>query len=241
MKLAASVLLLSLWMTPVIAREVPLYLMEVPPYAMNEAQHKGIVGDIVLEAMRRSGDEGKLVVVPTNRAIVIVRSPGTRDTLIIPLARIPEREGQFTWIAPIARVNRAFFTTGAHITSFAQARAQLRKIGVARGTAGVGILRGNGFKDGQIYELREGEAAIRMLAAGRIDAWYGPASQMEAMLKDSASKDGVRKGASLGATDNYLACSLRCDGALVARLAGALAAMDKDGTSRAITARYSPH
>jgi polar amino acid transport system substrate-binding protein len=238
-KLSLSFLLLSLLASPARAGEVPLYFMEVPPYTINEAGQKGIVGDIVLEAIRRAGYQAKLIIVPNNRAIMTVAADETANTLIIPLARVSEREALFTWVAPIIKVQRAFFTRDRPIQSFAQARTQLHRIGVARGTAGVNILLDQGFKADQLYQVNEGNIAVKMLQAGRIDAWYGPESQMEFMIKDAGATGAVVKGSALGGTDNYLACSKRCDRAMVDRLNAALAKMEKDSTTKAIIAKYA--
>ncbi|HRE17016.1 MAG TPA: hypothetical protein PLW86_08090, partial [Rhodocyclaceae bacterium] len=84
------------------AEEQALYLMEVPPMTMNEAERKGIVGDIALEAMKRSGIPSRLIVEPSNRAMQTVKQHD--NLLIIPLARLKDREADYTWIAPIVKV-----------------------------------------------------------------------------------------------------------------------------------------
>jgi polar amino acid transport system substrate-binding protein len=218
--------------------EVAIYLMEVPPLTMNLPERKGLVGDMVFEAIRRAGYVPRVIVVPSNRALAMVASPDMRDALIIPLARVEEREARYTWIAPIARVNRAFFSLSPSVASFGEARASYRQVGVARGTAGVGILRRQGFSERQVYEINQGEGALRMLLLGRIDAWYGPVAEGKALLKSIDTGHRANASALLGPTFNYLGCSRVCDPLLVARLTRALKAMDSDGSSRAIRQKY---
>jgi polar amino acid transport system substrate-binding protein len=234
--MALAMLLLS--SAPAAAAEVTLYLMEVPPLTFNEPGRKGIAGDLTLEAIKRAGYTARIVVVPNNRAMAMVQSAEARDTLIIPLARQKEREPHYNWIAPVARVNRAFFSLDRKVGSFDEARAGFRLVGVARGTAGVNILREHGFADSQIYEINDTSAGARMLALRRFDAWYGPTRQFHEWMRELDPAPRVQISAVLGTTVNYLACSKTCDPVLSARLAGALDQMNRDGSARAIEARY---
>ena len=220
------------------AAEVTLYLMEVPPITLNEPGRKGIAGDLALEAIKRAGYSARIVVVPSNRAMALVQSSVIRDALIIPLARQKEREPNYTWIAPIAKVNRTFFTLGPKVSSFEEARAAFRVVGVARGTAGVNILRGQGFAESQIYEINDTSSGARMLMAHRFDAWYGPSPQFRGWLRETGQEHQVQAGAPLGSTFNYLACSRVCDAQMVAKLSAAVDKLHRDGTAKAIEARY---
>ncbi len=220
------------------AESVVLYLMEVPPLTVNEPDRKGVAGDIALEGLKRAGYEVKLEVVPSNRALATVAHPASRNLLIIPLARVPAREPLYTWIAPLIKVNRAFFSLDKFVRNFGEARASFRAIGVSRGTAGLHILRQEGFSDGQIRELNQAQTPPKMLWQHRIDAWYGPIAEGSELLLAAEPKVKTFVSPPLGPTYNYLACSLSCDPQLVARLADALASMEQDGTSRAIREKY---
>lgn len=234
-------LMLSLTAMPALAaaRELTLYMMVVPPLTLNQVDHKGPAGDIALEAIRRAGETCKLLVVPSNRAMVEVRLADSRDVLIIPLARQKEREPLYTWIAPVAKVQRAFFSMTQRVQSFDEARATFHSIAVARGTAGLNILREQGFANSQLVEVVDAIAASRMLIAGRVDAWYGPLLQFKSWQRETDPENRVQMGAELGGTVNYLACSKQCNAALVSRLAEEIDKMHKDGTIKAIEARYA--
>ncbi len=220
------------------AAEVKLYMMEVPPFTLNEPGRKGIVGDIVLEAIRRSGHTVRLIVVPSARAMSLVESEQSEDQFLMPLARQPAREAHYAWIAPVIKINRAFFSLDRKVHSFDEARAAFRHIAVARGTAGVNILHDHGFADTQIYRVSDTIAGARMLMLGRVDAWYGPELQFKAWQHEVDPTQRAQVSALMGTTDNYLVCSLRCDPALSAQLAEAIGKMHKDGSIKAIEARY---
>ncbi|WP_410499640.1 substrate-binding periplasmic protein [Chitinibacter sp. S2-10] len=226
--------------TSIQAADTQLYLMEVPPLTMNQPDRKGLVGDVVLEAFRRAGVSVQLLVEPSPRAMASVQAQD--NALIIPLARLNDRENKYTWIAPITRVNRAFFTMGKRINSFDEAKTSLKTIAVSRGTAGVSILREQGFAPAQIVEVNQGETAPRMLQAGRVDAWYNLIAESRLLLKGLGTANAnIVSGALLGPTEQYLACSKRCDPELVAKLAEAIKSMQTDGSLRAILSRYPEH
>ena len=220
------------------ATEVKLFMMEVPPFTVNEPTRKGIVGDIVLEAIRRAGHTAQLIVVPSARAMSLVESEQSEDQFLMPLARQPAREAHYSWIAPVIKINRAFFSLDRKVRSFDEARASFRHIAVARGTAGVNILHDHGFSDTQIYRVSDTIAGAKMLMLGRVDAWYGPELQFRSWQHEADPTERAQASALLGTTDNYLVCSLRCDPPLQAQLADAIAKMRKDGSIKAIEARY---
>ncbi|MBC9252915.1 hypothetical protein A9179_21835 [Pseudomonas alcaligenes] len=217
------------------AQELPLYLMEVPPITVNQGEHKGIIGDITLEALRRAGYGYQLIVVPSPRALSSV--PLLQDTLIIPLARLPERESSFTWIAEIMQVERAFYTREQPIASFAEARSRLHSIAVSRGSAGYTILLEQGFAPSQLVEVNQGPSALHMLQAGRVEAWYNPVLEAD-LLQRQEGGPALLRGAALGSTGQYLACSRQCTDRLVRRLSAAVASMRADGSLERIKARY---
>jgi polar amino acid transport system substrate-binding protein len=220
------------------AERVTMYLMEVPPLTVNEPERKGVAGDMAMEALRRAGYEVELVVVPSNRALASVAHASARNLLIIPLARVPAREEQYTWIAPLVKVNRAFFSYQKFVRTFGEARAGFHAVGVSRGTAGLHILRQEGFAATAIRELNKDQLPPNMLANRRIDAWYGPLAEGRELFLAPESARKVYVSPALGPTYNYLGCSRRCDRQLVERLAATLLAMEKDGTVRAIRERY---
>ncbi|UUZ49021.1 hypothetical protein LP420_00210 [Massilia sp. B-10] len=111
---------LLLLLAPVVrAQPVELFVMDIPPMSSSTAVGHGVVGEIVLEAMRRAGITPKLVYTPKNRAILTVQQYGSVDQLILPIARGPEREANFTWISALYKAERGFFTLGTRLRSFA--------------------------------------------------------------------------------------------------------------------------
>ena len=209
--------------------EVSVYVMDVPPYSLVGTDRHGIVGDVVFEAMRRANLQPKVIEVPNARALHDV--PHLDNTLIVPLARLQEREPSFTWIARVVTVERAFFAPGKKVISFAAAKSRFAKIGVERGSAAYAILMEKGFSEDQLVDVALDAMAAKMMRAGRIDAWFGVVGgTVDADLTVSAMPEAV--------TEQYVACSRRCDAGLVKRLARAVREMEEDGTVRKIAKAY---
>lgn len=227
--------LLGLWAAAASAQdakpEVRLYVMDVPPYAITGTDRHGIVGDVALEAMRRADIQAKVIEAPNARALHDV--PMMSSTLIVPLARLKEREADYTWIARIVTVERAFFSANKKVHSFAEAKKQFKMIGVERGSAAGAILRAHGFPEDRLVDIPLDAVAAKMLRAGRIDAWLG------IVHAGGATEPGLVESPVPGAsTEQYLACSKDCDAGLVKKLADAVKAMAVDGTIERIEAGY---
>jgi len=215
--------------------DVSLYLMEVKPYTIDSPEKKGIVGDVVLEAMRRAGYRAKIIVMPVPRALLLV--PNMQNALIVPLARLEEREANFTWIARVINSERTFFTLGGKVNSFAEANANFKSIGVTRGSAGFQILLHQGFEISKLKQVNQGVTAAKMLNAGRFDAWYSSIHEEQQLEKDAAVRPFVMS-VPLGKTEEYLGCSKRCDQTMVDRLSETIVEMQKDGSVKKIIAAY---
>ncbi len=215
---------------------VPLYLMTMPPHVIEEPGQRGMVGDVVLEAMRRAGLAPQVLVEPNPRAMAAVKQG--KNVYIAALSRIAEREPQYTWVAPIMPIDRAFITTGMAVDSYAQARRSFKHIAVSRDTANYQILLAEGFAPEQLVPLNAGESAPRMLLAGRVDAWYNLVPESMTLLHRIGAPKVVI-GKRLSPTDLYLACSLDCAPDQVARLRASLAAMRQDGSLARLIRHYA--
>ncbi|GIZ11800.1 ABC transporter substrate-binding protein [Pseudomonas sp. NCCP-436] len=155
---------------PALAKDpVHLYMPDAPPLTLlNQGSHHGLTGDIVLAALARSGRLVRIEGEPWPRAQMRVASG--RNLLIVPLSRTPEREEQYTWIAPLMILERAFFSLDEPVSSFAEALQRYQRIGVGLGTPQAEILKQQGFSESQIVQLKLGENPAWMLEKGRIDA-----------------------------------------------------------------------
>ncbi|MFI8382434.1 substrate-binding periplasmic protein [Pseudomonas sp. NPDC079086] len=196
----------------------------------------GMVGDVALAAIARAGYLSHIYVTPWLRAQQRV-SRG-HNQLIIPLSRTPEREAQYTWIAPIAPLERAFFSLDAPVADFAEARQRYQRIAVGTGTAQMEILKSQGFSDKQIVSLKLGDNPARMLELGRVDAWF--TGVPEGLYQWPKSDNSLQMSPIMESTDMYLACSKHCDAELQENLRRAVEALRAEGTIQRMLETYQP-
>jgi len=209
-------------------RVAELYLAEAPPLSqLGQAGNHGIVGEVTVKAASLAGYDLHLVSIPWSRAQLTVRS--NRDYLIIPLSRTPDREASYTWIAPIATMDRAFFSLDQRVDTFDQARRTFKRIAVGRGSAQEQKLRDEGFSEEQIYPLKIGDNPAQMLLLGRVDAWFNGVPETLYIWPEVSDRP-LRMSPALMVTDLYLACSKTCDERMVRRLKAAVEGMRRDGT-----------
>jgi len=217
---------------------IELHIPDAPPLTfINDPRGYGIVGDVAVQAITRAGYTPKIHLLPWARAQKHVSEE--HDYLIAPLSRIPVREDRFTWIASIMPMERAFFSLDRQVTSFAQAKATYRKIGVGLGSAQEDILRAEGFSDEQIYPLAIGDNPAQMLLMGRIDAWFNGVPESR-YIWPKVSRRKLLMSPVGSSADLYLACSRRCSEKIVEELRGAVEALRKDGTIKRIREVYLP-
>jgi polar amino acid transport system substrate-binding protein len=217
-----------------------LYLADAAPVTMEKNQDGyGIVGDVTLAAIKRAGYTSKIQMVPWARAQLLV-SRGSNQ-LIIPLSRTPERESNYTWIASIMPMERAFFSLDTPVKGFDEALIRYQRIAVGAGTAQVEILKNQGFPDSQIHLLKLGESPLRMLELGRVDAWFtgvpeGLYTWPDSEVSKISSK--LKMSPVVHSADLYLACSLKCDATLVTKLRASIQSLHADGSIQKIKKTY---
>ncbi|WP_425226235.1 substrate-binding periplasmic protein, partial [Pseudomonas sp.] len=238
LKLVRAALLLAALGQPCVAasRTVDLYLPDAPPLSLpGQDGTFGILGDVTLQAATRAGFDLHVVSLPWSRAQRTVQV-GT-DQLIIPLSRTPEREDAYTWIAPIMSMDRAFFSLDKRVDSFEQARATYARVAVGMGSAQEQKLRDEGFSDQQIYPVKIGENPAMLLLRGRVDAWFNGIPETR-YIWPQVSDRVLQTSPALMTTDLYLACSKRCDRAIVQRMREAVEAMRDDGSLQRLRDHY---
>jgi polar amino acid transport system substrate-binding protein len=209
-------------------RTVDLYVGEAPPLSMlSQGDSHGILGEVAFKAAAIAGYELRLVSLPWARAQKDVQTGS--DRLIVPLSRTPEREDNYTWIAPIMTMDRAFFTLNEPVESFAEAKKTYGLIAVGMGSAQEQKLRDEGFRDDQIYPLKIGENPAQMLLRGRVDAWFNGVPESQYIWRQLSGRP-LKMSPPVMTADLYLACSKSCNPALVDSLSQAVEGLRRDGT-----------
>jgi polar amino acid transport system substrate-binding protein len=233
-----TVLLLSSGCALAQAQPAPrLYLAtETPSYNAHQGDPAAGLGtDMVRGIMARAGIGYTIDVLPWKRAYTAALE--RRDACVYSTTRTPERERQFKWIGPIsdakwvlmARADRKFT-----LRSLDDARRY--RIGTYNGDARDQFLRARGFDvDPAPSDLMNPPK----LMIGRIDLWAASLGRSSSLALAQLGYAGkVVPVFVFNSIHTYLACNRAVPDQLVVRMNGALEAMERDGSARAIRDRY---
>ena len=152
--------------------ELMLVTNDFPPYAFGQEGHiSGIAAEIVKELMSRAGVDGKIIMLPWNRALKYSKS---RKMMLFPYTRMPYREKDFKWIGPIMKDCFVFTVLSSTTRTFSDIEDfRSLRIGVTSSTPTLARLKELGFKHLQVV-ASEKLNAKKLVIAKRIDAWFIP-------------------------------------------------------------------
>jgi len=205
------------------------------PYSMRDGDRViGIGTDMVREIMSRSGIAYSIELLPWKRAYAAALERS--DTCVYSTSRTPEREADFKWIGPIGeaewvlmgRAGRRF-----HLRTLDDARAY--RVGTYNGDARDQFLRARGFN---VDPAPNDLINPKKLMMNRIDLWAASFRRGSGTLDRLGYAGKIVPVLVFNRIHVYLACNRAVPDALVTRMNGALEAMERDGTSRAILHRY---
>lgn len=134
----------------------------------------GLGGEIISKALKAKNIKIKIEWRPWARAIKESLDNKDKQTFIIPLTRIPEREENFVWVSKIYDAHAVFITMkkGKRINSLIEAKNST--IGVLASSSHSALLERpeNGFKHENIAEVSIDIRNFKKLIGKRIDTWF---------------------------------------------------------------------
>ena len=199
-----------------------------------EGRVVGISTDKVRAALERAGIAYTIELLPWKRAYAAATD--RPDACVYSTTRTPERESLFKWVGPLdsaewvlmARASRRFA-----LRSLEDARPY--RIGTYYGDARDQFLRSRGFNvDSAPNDLIN----PRKLLLGRIDLWAAALRIGSPVLEQNGWAGQIVPVLVFNRTDVYLACNRAVPDALIARLNGAIGALERDGTMGKIERAY---
>jgi polar amino acid transport system substrate-binding protein len=205
------------------------------PYSMRDGERiVGIATDTVRAIMARAGIAYTLDLLPWKRAYTAALE--RPDACVFSTTRTPEREARFKWVGPIgeaewvlmARADRRFT-----LRTLDDARGY--RIGTYNGDVRNDYLRERGF---DVDPAQDDLANPRKLLMNRIDLWAASLQRGSLSLERLGYAGKVVPVLTFNRIRVYLACNRAVPDALMARMGGALASMERDGSRRAIMHKY---
>lgn len=223
---------LTCWSTaPPDIRLVTAHLL---PYSIQEGRQQGFMVELVREIERRLETNRPVRFLPWSRAI--------RDTqlspnhVIFPLTRTPEREAHFDWAIEVAPIHLVFVTLNGRKLDLVQAR-RLDAIAVQQDTPFEQYLRQQGFTN-LVVTTSAAPIPIRMLRAGRVQAWFTARDLAAYSLKEQFVSEPASYSAPITSGSVYIALSREFPAALRQAYLHTFDEMKRDGTFQHIMDQY---
>jgi len=218
--------------------EAALYITAepAPPSSMldERGQVVGIVTDKVRAAFDRAGVGYTIELLPWKRAYAAAR--WRKDACVCSTTRTPEREALFKWVGPLDTAQWVLMARAdRHIVLRNLEDARPYRIGTYNGDARDHYLRSRGFTvDVAPHDL----VNPRKLLLGRIDLWVAALRPGSLVLEQNGWAGKIVPVLAFNRHEVFLACNRGVPDAVVDRLNGAFAALERDGALRRIERRY---
>ncbi|QNA90535.1 ABC transporter substrate-binding protein [Massilia sp. Dwa41.01b] len=221
---------------PAQASPIHIATEAAPPSSMLDAGGRvvGIATDKVRAAFERAGIAYTIDMLPRKRAYAAAYA--RPDACVYSTTRTPERDPLFKWVGP---------TDSAEWVLMAQAerRIALRtledarpyRIGTYHGDARDHYLRSRGFR---VDAASSDMTNPRKLLIGRIDLWAAALRRGSPVLEQNGWAGRIVPVLVFNRIDVFLACNRAMPDAVIERLNGAFASLERDGTLRRIERSY---
>lgn len=205
------------------------------PYSMREGGRVvGISTDMVREILERSGVAYSIDVLPWKRAYT--QALERQDGCVYSTTRTPEREPLFKWIGPIGEADWVLMARADRkLNPQTLDDARPYRIGTYNGDARDVYLRERGF---HVDPAPNDLTNPRKLMLGRIDLWAASTRRSGSLLARLGYAGKIVPVLVFNRIHLYLACNRAVPDELVTRMNGAVEAMERDGSARAILHRY---
>ncbi len=216
------------------AEPLDIFSADVRPLSIADGARRGLVLDIVKEALLAIGRDVQFTFLPFAEAVQ--RTQSQRGALMTPLARSPQREAGFTWITKVIDVPQAMGTLAGKPMADLDSGRRLARVGVVRAGVQESFLRDNGFTN--LVPFGTAVEIAKALASGEVDAWYATSTEIVLQFEAIGRGKDVRIGPTLQAAPVWLAGNKDMATIPVAKIASAMAELERSGTVQRIYRTY---
>jgi ABC-type amino acid transport substrate-binding protein len=217
---------------------MPLHIVtaHLPPLVMSPGEKQpGALRELVDALCKRLGVAPDIEFMPWRRALYVAAT--APHTAIFPVTRLPEREAQYQWLAPLYEENYIFLAQkGSDFDVRHPEKMKDRHIALLRGAAQAAILRDMGFA--RLVEASSIDEVHRFLLAGMADAAFGERAIIHRSLAMRGEEQNFRLGQPVRSTTAWLAGSPDIGAREAERWRAAMAGLVADGTRKRIFRQY---
>jgi ABC-type amino acid transport substrate-binding protein len=217
-------------------RRLRVVTTNLPPLVIEDGGARpGALRELLTELCKRMRLSLEVGFVPWKRALFLATTMPA--VAIFPVTRLPARETQFRWLAPLYEERYLFLARrGGKFDIRHPETMKSSRIATLRGAAQASILQELGYHN--LIEASSVEEIHRFLLEGMTDAAFGEKHIIQSSLKARGGEKDFQVSQPVRSTTAWLAGSLDFDDATAQRFQRIKAAMDADGTSQRILARY---
>jgi ABC-type amino acid transport substrate-binding protein len=208
----------------------------LPPLVLEHGGARpGALMELVNELCKRMKLSPQTQFVPWRRATFLATAMPA--TAIFPLTRLPEREAQYRWLAPLYDEHYVFLAPRQGRFDVRQPEdMKARRIALLRGAGQAAVLRELGYAN--LVESASIDEVHRFLLTGIADAAFGERNIIRTSLRSRGEEARFGLSAPVRSTTAWLAGSLDFKPDEAQQFQQTMAAMAADGSSRRILARY---
>lgn len=218
------------------AEPLEVFTADVRPLSIADGERRGIVLDLVRDALRAAGREARFTFLPFAEALA--RTQARPGALVAPLARSPQREAAFAWVAKVLDVPQAMGTLAGWPPVDLDGARRLGRVGVVKAGVQESYLRDNGFTN--LVPFRAAREAAEALAGGAVDAWYGTGTEIMIQFELIGRQGAVQVGPTLQSAAVWLAANTDTDGLPVDALRAAMSGLEQSGAVQRAYRAYVP-
>ena len=208
---------------------------DFPPFNFSPDGGKTVSGsatDILREAMKRTGLQASISLMPWERAYKMGQDD--KNTCVFSTTRTEAREPLFKWVGPLVDNNWIIFAkSDSPIAGKALDDVKQYKIGGYRGDAAALFLKEKNMK---VEEADNDDQNVRKLGAGRIDRWIAGSLAGPWIAKKAGVP--IKPLFTVKETQMYLACNKGVADDVTKKLNDAIKAIRSDGTAEKIYKSY---
>ena len=217
-------------------RQLRVVTTNLPPLVIEGGgKNPGALHELLTELCKRMQLAPQVEFVPWKRALFL--STTMPATAIFPLTRLPERDDKFRWLAPMYEERYLFLARRGGKFDIRHPEAmKSSRIATLRGAAQALMLQDLGYHN--LVEASSVDEIHRFLLEGMTDAAFGEKFIIQSSLKARGGEKDFHVSQPVRSTTAWLAGSLDFNESTAQQFQRAKAAMDADGTSQRILAKY---